>query len=297
MQIADNNKLRRQLRRFRVGVVGASDTQKAALSRIFSVTQYRVRAYEAVHLPDSRPALKSSVDFVLMCSSDSEVITAWARQADNEQTSARPLVLLCLPGAPVQSRYQLGSPVNPAKLIKMLDQFTIRELNFFPEFEIGSEATELDGAAVRGLDALRSAKNQRQRTAERPVRAMVIEDSLPVRRQLKIEFDLFGAQVDLFDSAEAAMRAIEQDQYDIIFLDVVMPGMDGYAACKNIRRSSANRTTPVVMLTSRSSSFDKIKGTLAGCSAYLVKPVNHNDFEAVYCKYTQERSNKSQTRS
>lgn len=44
MQIADNNKQRRQLRRIKVGVIGASDTQKAALSRIFSVTQYRVRA-------------------------------------------------------------------------------------------------------------------------------------------------------------------------------------------------------------------------------------------------------------
>jgi two-component system cell cycle response regulator len=116
---------------------------------------------------------------------------------------------------------------------------------------------------------------------------MVVDDSLAVRRQMQIEFEMLNARVDLFDNAEAAMLAIRRERYGIIFLDVVMPGMDGYTACKNIKRSTMNQHTPVVMFTSRSSSFDKIKGTLAGCSAYLVKPINHNDFEAIYRKHTK----------
>ena len=68
-----------------------------------------------------------------------------------------------------------------------------------------------------------------------------------------------------------------------------MPGMDGYSACKKIKKSKLNTSTPVVLLTSRSSSFDKIKGALAGCDAYLVKPINHNEFESVYEKFTENK--------
>lgn len=287
MQIAEKNKkTRKQLKRFRVGLVGANETQQAALSRIFTVTQYRTRAYEAIPLPADRPALKSSVDFVLMCSTDAALISTWTRQADNDQTSARPLVLLTPAHAPLRSRYQLASPVNPGKLIKLLDQFTINELSFFPEFEIGDESGKLDLAAAQRLNALRSSRNRLQRSTDSQVKAMVVDDSMAVRRQMQIEFELLKVSADLFDSAEAALLAARRERYDIIFLDVVMPGVDGYSACKHIRRSHMNQNTPVVMLTSRSSSFDKIKGTLAGCSAYLVKPINHNDFEAVYRKFT-----------
>jgi hypothetical protein len=157
-----NNKARRQLKRFRVGLVGASETQKAALLRIFTVTQYRTRAYEAIPLPPDRPGLKASVDFVLMCSTDSALVSTWARQADNDQTSARPLVLLTSANSPIRSSYQLGSPVNPGKLIKLLDQFTINELSFFPEFEIGNESGNLDRTSVQRLSALRSARGKTQ---------------------------------------------------------------------------------------------------------------------------------------
>jgi len=68
-----------------------------------------------------------------------------------------------------------------------------------------------------------------------------------------------------------------------------MPGMDGYAACKSIKRTSLNKNTPVVMLTSKSSSFDKFKGMLAGCDTYLTKPINHNEFKQV----TEKHLNKS----
>jgi two-component system cell cycle response regulator len=288
MQSAEKSKQpRKRPKRFKVGLVGASETQRATLLRIFTVTQYRTRSYEAIPLPADRPAMKSAVDFVLMCSPDSEIITTWTRHADSNESSPRPLILLSPPNARVRSKYQLSSPVNPGKLIKMLDSFTIRELNFFPEFEIGSDNAKLDVAAVKGLNALRASRGRGPREAANPLRAMVVDDSLTVRRQMKIEFDLFGDHVDMFDSAEAALMAARKQAYDIIFLDVVMPGMDGYTACKLIKRCGFNRNTPVVMLTSRSSSFDKIKGTLAGCNAYLVKPISHNEFETVYRKHTR----------
>jgi len=68
-----------------------------------------------------------------------------------------------------------------------------------------------------------------------------------------------------------------------------MPGLDGYAACKLIRRTPLNKHTPIIMLTSRSSRFDKLKGVLAGCDTYLTKPVNHNEFKAVTRKHLEEK--------
>jgi two-component system, cell cycle response regulator len=291
MQTALNNNKVRQLRQFKVGLVGANNTQKNILSRIFTVTRYRTRGYDLVPLDTNHPNAKKNVDFVLMCSHNTNVINEWIRYADNERTSPRPLIFLSHPQSGIKGKYQLSSPVNPGKLIKLLDHYTIKELNFFPEFEIGQESGHLDDAAARGLEILRAANGDKAtQITGRFRRAMVVDDSLTVRRQMRIEFELLNDVVDLVDCAEAAILAANKRQYDIIFLDVVMPGIDGYTACKKIKHSVFNRGTPVIMLTSRSSSFDKIKGSLAGCSAYLVKPVNHNEFEAVYRKYTDDAS-------
>ncbi|MEX1033850.1 MAG: response regulator [Cellvibrionaceae bacterium] len=289
MQTALKDNRARQPRRFKVGLVGASDSQRDVLSRIFTVTQYRTRCYEAVPLDPNQLRAKRDVDFVLMCSNSQTVVNAWARQADHEKTSARPLILLSHPNARVTGKYQLNSPINPGKLIKLLDRYTIKELNFFPEFEIGTESDQMDETAISGINILRSGTEKNAAQGESR-RALVVDDSLAVRKQMQIEFELLNDTVDLVDSAESAMLAVERLRYDIIFLDVVMPGMDGYTACKKIKRCRLNRETPVVMLTSRSSSFDKIKGSLAGCSAYLVKPVNHNEFEAVYRKHARDPS-------
>ena len=78
---------------------------------------------------------------------------------------------------------------------------------------------------------------------------------------------------------------LAQNSYDIIFLDVVLPGTDGYQVCKDIRKNPGTRQTPVIMLTSKSSPFDRVRGSLVGCSAYLTKPVDYNAFRAAVSKY------------
>jgi two-component system, cell cycle response regulator len=67
----------------------------------------------------------------------------------------------------------------------------------------------------------------------------------------------------------------------------VLPGSDGYSVCRTIKRDPKTRLTPVVMLTSKSSPFDKIRGTLAGCDNYLTKPVTQDDFERTVKRYLQ----------
>ncbi len=111
-----------------------------------------------------------------------------------------------------------------------------------------------------------------------PLRALIVDDSLAVREQLRSALDRSGI---LSDSAQDAVSAIAQlaaNRYDLVFLDVVMPGSDGYEVCRSIKKDIYTRGIPVLMLTSRSSPFDRARGALAGCDSYLVKPITWETF-------------------
>ena len=83
---------------------------------------------------------------------------------------------------------------------------------------------------------------------------------------------------DIVEAGEQALERLDRNHYDIILLDVVMPGVSGYEVCKTIKRNRATKHTPVVMLTGKSSPFDKVKGKLSGCDSYLTKPVKLTEF-------------------
>ncbi len=111
-----------------------------------------------------------------------------------------------------------------------------------------------------------------------PLAALVVDDSLTVRTQLQGALDRIGIKGALAQDGEAALEAFKLKRFDIIFLDVIMPGMDGYALCRQIKSAPATRAIPVVMLTSRSSPFDRARGALAGCDTYLTKPIDLKSF-------------------
>jgi CheY-like chemotaxis protein len=110
--------------------------------------------------------------------------------------------------------------------------------------------------------------------ARLPAHALVIDDSPTVRRQLAVALSQIGVTSETVDSAQAALAAMGRFRYDIVFVDVVMPDMDGLRLIREIKRDRAARDMPIVILTSRSSPFDLARGALAGCSSYLVKPVS-----------------------
>jgi len=112
----------------------------------------------------------------------------------------------------------------------------------------------------------------------KPLRALVVDDSLTVREQMRQALQRLGIASDQADSAEAAMHLLERGAYDLAFLDVVMPGTDGYELCRRIKQNNYLRGMPVLMLTSRSSPFDRARGALSGCDSYLVKPITWEIF-------------------
>jgi two-component system, cell cycle response regulator len=96
----------------------------------------------------------------------------------------------------------------------------------------------------------------------------------------------FKFEVDFAESGEQAIGLTGAREYACIFLDVVLPGIDGYQVCKLIKSNKqAIKKTAVVMLTSRSSPFDKLRGSLAGCDEYLTKPLDEERLLAVIAKF------------
>lgn len=112
---------------------------------------------------------------------------------------------------------------------------------------------------------------------------LVVDDSIAVRTQLRSLLERRGLDVTEADSAEAALKAAAASSYCCILMDVLMPGIDGYEACRLIKARS--RTQAVVMLTSRTSPFDRIRGKMAGCDAYLTKPVDPDQLHKTVSRY------------
>lgn len=111
-----------------------------------------------------------------------------------------------------------------------------------------------------------------------PLTALVVDDSTAVRAQMETALHRVGVMCTLAADAEQALTQTRQRSFDLIFLDVVMPGKDGYQLCREIRQNPYTRSTPILMLTSRSSPFDRARGALAGCDSYLVKPIDSKTF-------------------
>ena len=109
--------------------------------------------------------------------------------------------------------------------------------------------------------------------------------SLPVRVQLDLALRSLASRVDFAETGEQALDLLQDNAYDIIFLDVILPGVDGYQVCKVIKGQERTKRTPVIMLTSNSSPADQVKGKLAGCDTYLIKPVRPTVFREVVEDY------------
>jgi len=112
--------------------------------------------------------------------------------------------------------------------------------------------------------------------AETGIRALVVDDSTTVRRLMDLTLRPMGVEVEFADCGEDALALVRIMTYDIVFLDVMLPGIDGYRVCKVIKGDKATKNTPVIMLTSKDSAFDKLRGIMAGTDVYLTKPLERS---------------------
>ena len=118
-----------------------------------------------------------------------------------------------------------------------------------------------------------------------PVRKILVVDDSPTDRQFMLEtLAKKGYQVVTAENGEDAIVKAKSELPDLILMDVVMPGLNGYQATRQITRDDATKHIPVIMCTSKGADTDKIWGMRQGANDYLVKPV---DPQALLAKIAQ----------
>lgn len=100
---------------------------------------------------------------------------------------------------------------------------------------------------------------------------LLLEDSVPAARSLGEYLEAHDCIVDYAYSARACLKLAEENRYDVLVLDIAMPGMDGLEACKELR-STLQIATPILFLTARDTLEDKLAGFSTGADDYQVKP-------------------------
>ena len=104
------------------------------------------------------------------------------------------------------------------------------------------------------------------------IKVLVIDDSNTIRRSAEIFLTQAGCQVLLAEDGFDALAKITDHLPDVIFVDIMMPRLDGYQTCALIKKNPRLSSTPVILLSSRDGLFDRARGRMAGSDEYLTKP-------------------------
>lgn len=235
-----------------VDAIGLPPREISVLKCIFKLSSSRVQSYELAPA-DQAP------DIVFVDGDNPEAVSEWRALCTRDRSKTTvPTVMVSKAGTPPKAPlHALQRPLVSSRVLSTLEQITMQHKDPAP-------------AAV----ALQH-------------KALVVDDSATTRKQIELELEQLGIAVDLAESGEQAFEFLNKSQgYDLIFLDVILPGLvDGYNICKTIKRDKQRKRIPVIMLTGKGSPFDRIRGKLAGCNTYLIKPVRREQFQTVVKKY------------
>ena len=105
-----------------------------------------------------------------------------------------------------------------------------------------------------------------------PVRVLIIDDSETIRRTAQLYLTEAGCKVLLAEDGFDALAQIVDHQPQVVFVDIMMPRLDGYQTCALIKRHPKYASTPVVLLSSKDGLFDRARGRLSGSDLYITKP-------------------------
>ena len=117
-------------------------------------------------------------------------------------------------------------------------------------------------------------------------KVMVIDDSRTIRRTAETLLEKEGYQVITATDGFEALSMIADNKPDLIFLDVMMPRLDGYQTCALLKHHQVFRHTPVIMLSSKDGLFDRARGRVVGADNYITKPFTRDELMAVIEQYS-----------
>lgn len=217
--------------------LGLTELETKVLKSIFTLAPQLKENYTLIPAEQIEHA-----DLILVNGDDPIAIRIWTDlRQDNRLLSS---LMLTDSAEVVGSANTLQRPIRVQKLIAALENIIDQSTLDFDEDK--SEPSALD--------------------------ILVVDDSFPVRKYMEHklgELAEFPINLSFATNGEEAIHRTARHDYDLIFLDVMMEGVDGYKVCKQIK---ADNGAYVIMLTSKKSPFDKVRGTMSGCDAYITKP-------------------------
>lgn len=260
--------------RFILEALGFSDAEKAMLSSTFRLTGRRSFSYAEPTGPDDR------IDIYLVHADNPDALNALQTRSPNIHAPA-----VLIGRNPVESIWpMIHKPIHWMRLFEQLDELMHTAL-LERSKRLPANNAEWDGNTFRRtID--KTLAHEAPFVAPKPTESvLVVDDSATVRAFMRIKLAPFRFDVDYAENGEQAIDMAQSKNYTCIFLDIMMPGIDGYQVCKRIKASPATKKTAVVMLSSKSNAFDKFRGSWAGCDAYLGKPVGEDELLATIARF------------
>ncbi len=119
------------------------------------------------------------------------------------------------------------------------------------------------------------------------LKVMVVDDSKTIRRTAENLLKKAGCQVITAIDGFDALAKTAHNRPDIIFVDIMMPRLDGYQVCSLIKNNKQFKATPVIMLSSKDGLFDRAKGRVVGSDQYLTKPFSKDEMLGAISEHVQ----------
>ena len=121
------------------------------------------------------------------------------------------------------------------------------------------------------------------------VKVVVVDDSKTIRRTAETLLGRAGATVLTAEDGFEALSIIADNHPDVVFVDVMMPRLDGYQTCALVKNNPAFRETPIIMLSSKDGVFDMAKGRVVGSEEYVTKPFTRDELIGAVQRHVPDR--------
>lgn len=111
--------------------------------------------------------------------------------------------------------------------------------------------------------------------------ALIVDDNASFQKLLALSLSMHPqiGLIDFADCGESAINKAKAKPYDLIFVDALMPGIDGYETCARLRENPTYKNTPIIMVSGLTSPYDEAKAFIAGSISYVTKPIQQIPFK------------------
>ena len=269
-----------QVDTLKVFVIGFQSTERRLVDGVVMLSQRRNPRLQLV-----REAEAQQADAFLIDAADREAM-AWAKQ--NHWLHDRTVIWVDGRDEPRAEHTALHRPVSWTALSIILAS-ALEKTSRAEAARVAPTPAPPPAAAQSSLLSLEPdmlAGSSEPLPQSQMPQILVVDDSLAVRNHLESLLGAQGLAVKTVEDGEKALAEVSRREFSCVLLDVLMPGMDGYEVCRRIKGTRRGKTPlPVIMLTSKSSSFDRIRGKMSGCDAYLTKPVDPDALRTALARF------------